>query len=183
MARRRLMASMFYFCISNVRHRRRPDRITVDPAANVQVRTKREPSRSLRSTYYRNGSLPNLALVLPRESQGLQNPYSSVRSRPAPPTFQPVNPTQIKGLSRLAHPSFGRVFVACNMPDFAPKWQMSGESASKRWTARWTAVHRPPKRCNSPSRVRWKCISGRTFRTASVVSCGCGRIRTRCLGT
>jgi len=30
------------------------------------------------------------------------------------------------------------------MPDFTPNWQMSGESTSKRWTERWTAVHRPP---------------------------------------
>jgi hypothetical protein len=46
------------------------------------------------------------------------------------------------------------------MPDFAPKWQRSGESAHKRWTERWTAVHRPPGRTNSPSHIRWRCISG-----------------------
>jgi hypothetical protein len=31
------------------------------------------------------------------------------------------------------------------VPDFAPKWQMSGENVSKRWTERWTAVHPPTK--------------------------------------
>jgi hypothetical protein len=114
-----------YLCFSNARDSRRSETIIVGPAAKVQVRTRRELCRSLSSTYYRNGSLPpKVALVLQCESQGLQNPYSSVRSRPAPPTFQPVNPTQIKGLSRLPHASCGRVFLACNMPDFAPKWQM-----------------------------------------------------------
>jgi hypothetical protein len=91
----------------------------------------------------RDRIIAELGSLFQCHGRGLQNPYSSVRFRPAPPTFRPVNPTQIKGLSRLSHPSFGRVFAASNMPDFAPKWQMSGENVSKRCTERWTAVHPP----------------------------------------
>jgi len=49
------------------------------------------------------------------------------------------------------------------MPDFAPKWQRSGESAHKRWTKRWTAVHRPPGHTNSPSRIPWRCMAVADF--------------------
>jgi hypothetical protein len=41
--------------------------------------------------------------------KGVQNPYSSVPSRPVPPTFQPVNPTQIRRLKLTgARPKGGR---------------------------------------------------------------------------
>jgi hypothetical protein len=73
--------------------------------------------------------------------KGLQNPYSSVRFRPAPPTSSFPNRTEIKGLAYFRHLRQAGFSTGLTMPEFGPKWQKSGEDERERWTERWTAVH------------------------------------------
>ena len=90
--------------------------------------------------------------------KGLQNPYSSVRSRPAPPTLHHLNPSQIKGLSSHRYSYHCWASDAQNMPDLAPKWQRSGEDELKKWTEWWTAVHHPAARSYPNGQSYFRCI-------------------------
>ncbi len=74
-------------------------------------------------------------------TKGLQNPYSSVRFRPGPPTVTNPSPSENNDLTGCCGLAFDRVLSGWNVPDFAPKWQNCGESEQKRWTEKWTAVH------------------------------------------
>ncbi len=103
------------------------------------------PYEVLRSTGTRIGIFrARRGWQFPRQVQGLQNPYSSVRFRPAPPTFLYTNSSEANDLSGCCSPGRDRLLCLLNLPDFASKWHNCGESALKRWTEKWTAVHPLP---------------------------------------